>query len=254
MSRRARKSEIALVVLLAPFVALITAATALYDWFLTLVLPSKILIICAVFSFAYYIFNEIKKSIRNRMLARRQKEQFLLDFRWNTNISPLEFEVCCADYLKLRGWNASTTKSSGDHGADVVAQRMGISVVIQCKKYSKPVGSRAVQEAISGRAFHNAHHAFVISNQTYTNTAQELAEKTNVRLLHFSALLYIDNLVGLPVFKERDAKFPPNQERSIRRCPGCQVRLSLPSSRAGRVKCPSCKESYYIETYVVKSY
>jgi HJR/Mrr/RecB family endonuclease len=103
-------------------------------------------------------------------------------------MSPTQFETCCADYLKLRGWQAHTTKGSGDQGADVIARKNGRVLVIQCKKYSKPVGNKAVQEVFAAKAYVNAHVAAVVSNQTYTKSAHELARRTNVLLLHFTDL------------------------------------------------------------------
>lgn len=254
MGRRSTKPEIALIMIGAPFGALILAITAFSDWFSTAELPIQTATVIFGLTIILLGLRSLVVYRERRIERKRQNDQFLLDFQWDTNISPIEFEVCCADYLKLRGWRADTTKASGDHGADVVATRMGISIVIQCKKYSKPVGSRAVQEAISGRAFHKADYAFVVSNQSYTNTAHDLASQTNILLLHFSALRHIDDLVGIPEFKERPDRESLRQGRSVRTCPACAVKLNLPSSRVGRVKCPACNSSHYMETYLIKSY
>lgn len=99
---------------------------------------------------------------RERTLGERQ--QMLLQFRWREDMSPLEFERCCADYLALKGWNTRTTKASGDQGADVVAESQGAVLVLQCKLYSQPVGNDAVQQAFTARAFHDATRAAVVSN------------------------------------------------------------------------------------------
>jgi len=82
---------------------------------------------------------------------RREYLQAVLEFRWRDDISPIEFEQCCADYLGLKGWNAATTGRSGDQGADVVARKASHLLVVQCKKYSRPVGNKAVQEVIAAR-------------------------------------------------------------------------------------------------------
>ncbi|MDD2862122.1 MAG: restriction endonuclease [Acidiphilium sp.] len=249
MRRRATKLGAAFSPLTVLFGALILIVTTLSNWFLSAGLPTQAVIIGAfcifIFSFGRFLFFQHRIELENK----RKSEKFLLDFKWNANLSPIEFEVCCAEYLKLRGWDASTTKSSGDHGADVIASRMGVSIVIQCKKYSKPVGSKAVQEAISGKAFHKTDYAFVISNKPYTKTAHELADQTKVLLLHFTSLRNIDNLVGLPEFKGKTNPDFTRQGRSVKSCPSCAAKLSLPSLRVGRVKCPVCSSSHYIETF-----
>lgn len=98
-------------------------------------------------------------------------------------LTPLGFERYCADILAQQGWRAKLTAGSTDQGVDVLARKGRVSVVIQCKLYSRPVGNAAVQEAIAGQAFMGATHAAVVSNQTYTRAARDLAGRTRVMLL-----------------------------------------------------------------------
>ncbi len=75
------------------------------------------------------------------------------------------------------------TPASGDQGADIIARRTGVSLVVQCKLYSGLIGNAAVQEAIAARAFYGATYAAVVSNQLYTPAARELAKRADVALL-----------------------------------------------------------------------
>ena len=59
----------------------------------------------------------------------------------------LDYERYCAERLVRAGWRAHRTPASGDQGADIVAVRDGLRLVVQCKRLSKPVGNAAVQEA-----------------------------------------------------------------------------------------------------------
>ena len=94
----------------------------------------------------------------------------------------------CANTLKKNGWKTNLTPGSGDQGVDVIAKREGIRVVLQCKKYSSPVGNKAVQEVFSGKGFEDADFAAVVSNADYTAAARQLAQKNGVLLLHFDDL------------------------------------------------------------------
>ena len=111
-------------------------------------------------------------------------------------LTPLGFERHCATLLRTTGWIATLTAGSGDQGVDVLARMGDISVVIQCKLYSKPIGNRAVQEAIAGRSYMGATHAAVVSNQPYTPAARELAHRTRVLLLAASDLPKLDRLLA----------------------------------------------------------
>jgi restriction system protein len=103
-------------------------------------------------------------------------------------LSPIEFESYCAEVIRKSGWHATTTKASGDQGIDVLATRNGFTAIFQCKKYSSPVGNKAVQEAIAGKAFASADIACVVSTAQYTQAAKDLAAKAGVYLLHYSEL------------------------------------------------------------------
>lgn len=74
------------------------------------------------------------------------------------------------------------------YGADLVVECAGSTIIIQCKYYSQPIGVKAVQEAFSAMTFYNAHKAAVVSNQSYTKAARQMAEKNNVVLLHVNEL------------------------------------------------------------------
>jgi hypothetical protein len=110
---------------------------------------------------------------------------------------PLEYERGVADRLKILGWNARVTPGSGDQGVDVVANKAGKCLVIQCKLYSYPVGNKAVQEVYAAKQYEKADFAAVITNASFTASARQLASSTGVILLHHEDLVQLDNLLDL---------------------------------------------------------
>ena len=105
-----------------------------------------------------------------------------------------EFEVFCAEELKRVGWDARVTKHR-DQGVDVVAQKNGVRLVLQCKRYSQPVGNAAVQQIATAKTHERAHFGAVVSNNQYTVPAQQLAKTSRIALLHFSDLKRIDAII-----------------------------------------------------------
>ncbi|MBR5289203.1 MAG: restriction endonuclease [Clostridia bacterium] len=94
-----------------------------------------------------------------------------------------EFEAYVAEVLKDNGFKkVQVTKGSGDQGADVLAERNGISYAIQCKNYEGSVGNYAVQEAYAAAQFYGCDRAAVICPGEFTRGAKELAEATDVTL------------------------------------------------------------------------
>lgn len=113
---------------------------------------------------------------------------------FNANMSPYEYEHYVANLLKSYGWDSYVTKSSGDQGIDVIASKNGIRIVAQCKLYSQPVGNKAVQEIASGKIFEKADIAVVVTNNSFTKSAEQLATSTGVKLLHHSQLQELDKV------------------------------------------------------------
>ena len=101
----------------------------------------------------------------------------------DNEISGAEFEKITKEILEKNGFvNVMTTPISGDFGVDVIAEKDSIKYVIQCKKYSSSVGIKAVQEVIGSKSMNNAHVAAVLTNNYFTKSAKELANKNNVLL------------------------------------------------------------------------
>lgn len=94
-----------------------------------------------------------------------------------------EYEKYCIRYLQKHGYkNVELTRSGADQGLDIIAYRHHIKYGFQCKYYEKPVGNAAVQEAYAGAAHYGCDKAAVITNTTFTKSAMELAEDTDVLL------------------------------------------------------------------------
>ena len=88
------------------------------------------------------------------------------------------------------------TKATGDQGADVIAEKDGTHLVLQCKFYSTPVGNKAVQEAFAAQHHYRATVSAVVTNATFTPSAIALAATTGVLLLHYSDLARLNVLIN----------------------------------------------------------
>lgn len=94
-----------------------------------------------------------------------------------------DFEYYCADLLTGAGFReVQVTRGSGDFGADILAEREGVTYAIQCKCLDGPVGVGAIQEVYAGKAYYGRMVAAVMTNQYFTGPAVELAERLQVLL------------------------------------------------------------------------
>lgn len=101
----------------------------------------------------------------------------------NENMSGEQFEDYVKEILKKNGYrNVRLTKNTGDYGVDILANYKGVSYAIQCKLYSKPVGVAAVQQAYTGCEYYGCDEAIVVTNNTFTRQAVNLAMSNGVIL------------------------------------------------------------------------
>ena len=95
----------------------------------------------------------------------------------------LDFEYYCADLLRSRGFiEVEVTRSSGDYGIDILAEKEGVTYAIQCKRYNAPVGVKAIQEAYAGRDYYDRMVGCVLTNQYFTQPAVDAAQKLKILL------------------------------------------------------------------------
>lgn len=111
--------------------------------------------------------------------------------------TPAEFEKFYAEALRVCGWQVWLTPICRDQGVDVIAEKGGVRVVLQCKLYSNPVGNKAVQEIAAGRAHQQAHFGAVVTNNSYTASAKELATTNGICLLHHTDLPWLEQFLGM---------------------------------------------------------
>lgn len=110
-----------------------------------------------------------------------------------TNIDSMngyEFEHFCAKVLQINGFcNINVTKASSDQGVDIIALKDGIRCAVQCKRYSNNVGNKAVQEVIAGMQYYNCSIGIVMTNNYFTQSAKELANRAEIILWDRNFLL-----------------------------------------------------------------
>lgn len=98
-------------------------------------------------------------------------------------MSGTEFEDFMAEILHRSGIEVlELTKASGDFGADIIVMHEDERTAVQCKRYSRPIGVKAVQEAVSAKDYYKCTKAAVITNSTFTRQAVELAAESGVIL------------------------------------------------------------------------
>lgn len=103
-------------------------------------------------------------------------------------MDPVHYAMYCALQLDKSGWKTRLAAITGDQGTDVIANRAAKVLVLQCKLSGSPVGDDAGQKVMTAQQSQEADFAAVVSNRTFTDSANELAQASNVQLLHYEQL------------------------------------------------------------------
>ena len=100
------------------------------------------------------------------------------------NLSPTSFENALKRKLNNSGMKVDTTKTTGDGGIDLEGiDEEKKPVLIQAKKYSKPVGVSVVREMIGVRQNNqNNPRTIIYSLEGFTKGAYDLASDQNIEL------------------------------------------------------------------------
>ena len=142
-------------------------------------LMAFVLIICIapIIIFGYVLYYIIIYIINKKELV--EKDIKAIDL-----MSGEEFEEYVAKViLPFFGYtNISTTKHSGDFGADILADCSKGRMAIQCKRFNGNVGVSAVQEVVSSKNYYGCNVGAVFTNSYFTNAARTLAKANNVIL------------------------------------------------------------------------
>ena len=114
----------------------------------------------------------------HRFFKRKSRRPELID-----ELEGHDFEEYCAGLLRRNGFtDVTVTKGSGDFGLDILCEKDGVTYGIQCKRYDKPIGVHAVQQAYAGRDYYDRMVGAVMTNQYFTEAAVKAASKLNIML------------------------------------------------------------------------
>lgn len=122
-------------------------------------------------------------------------EKWFADFTPSEEIplDGIEFEHWCATQLRKQGWVAQVSKASGDQGSDIIASKNDVTISIQCKRSSKPVGNKAVQEVVASKVHLGTDFACVIATGGFTKSASALSKSTGTALIIAEDITYFED-------------------------------------------------------------
>ncbi|MCM3791080.1 restriction endonuclease [Domibacillus indicus] len=141
----------------------------------------------------YFYFQwQRQKSAKNKMVQSGIKEIDVMNGR--------EFENYLGALFEAMGYEVEVTPASGDYGADLLMEKDETFIVVQAKRYSKAVGISSIQEVFSAKMYYQADEAWVVTNNTFSKNAFELAKRSGVKLIARRELIELitENMAETP--------------------------------------------------------
>jgi len=100
-----------------------------------------------------------------------------------------EFEFEIANLFRKKGYSVLVTRMTGDDGVDVFASEETEKIIIQCKRWKKPVGRAAIDELAGVHNRYRAQRAILATTSTFSEDAQQAARQNNIELWDFIRLI-----------------------------------------------------------------
>lgn len=98
-------------------------------------------------------------------------------------ISPRRFELAVTEQLRRLGAEVRHVGQTGDGGVDVEAKYNGDVVVVQCKRFDRPVGSPALRDLVGTVYMQKARLGVLVSISGFSDAARQAAVGQPVVLL-----------------------------------------------------------------------
>jgi HJR/Mrr/RecB family endonuclease len=103
-------------------------------------------------------------------------------------IDARQFEFEVANLFHKKGYVVSVTSATRDDGVDVFARNKEERVVIQCKRWSRPVGRDKVDELAGVRNRYRANRAILATTSEFSDDANIAAKRSDIELWDFHRL------------------------------------------------------------------
>ncbi len=94
----------------------------------------------------------------------------------------------CESLLREAGWTTELSPAETGQGIDILAERGGRKLLLQCKGGRASVGVEAVQRAFASCARRHADVAAIVTHASFTRAAQQLASANGVHALRDDGL------------------------------------------------------------------
>ncbi|MCD2332909.1 restriction endonuclease [Bacillus cereus] len=169
-------------------------------------LTSPLMLIPA--SLIIFLIFQHKKQVKAQQIYLEQLRQssiYEID-----QMNGLQFEHYLSTLYQSFGYHTEVTKGSGDFGADLILRNNNEKIVVQAKRYKNKVGLQSVQEVVGAKRYYDAAHAWVVTNNYFTEPARKLAHANDVLLIDRDLLIKLSAQINQEKATTRTERYNSN--------------------------------------------
>ena len=122
---------------------------------------------------------------------------------WWNKLSPWEFEKEVAEWYRRQGYKAETTPYVGDGGVDILLEKDGETICVQCKHYQGRVGVSIMRDLLGTVTANKASKGILVCLTRPTQGAMEFAQANGIKVVTANTLA-------------NSTRYSPNLSREVR--------------------------------------
>ncbi len=127
-------------------------------------------------------------------LIRKQETEKRKQIEHWTYLNGREFEREVYQLLRDKGFNATLTPYSKDGGVDIFIYEDFGKIIVQCKKFSKPIVISIIRDVYGTMKHELADEAWIVTTTGFTLTSRQFVKGKQIRLITIRELLELDKL------------------------------------------------------------
>ncbi len=109
-----------------------------------------------------------------------------------SRMSGIDFEQWVANYFRNKGYTVEITKTSGDHGIDLLLRKSNKLVgAVQCKRWIDSVGEPVVRDFYGSLLNSKAENGYIFTTSTFTPAVYAFTKDKPIELVDLEGLIKI---------------------------------------------------------------
>jgi restriction system protein len=111
---------------------------------------------------------------------------------WN-KMSGHDFELAVANLFRQIGFSAEVSNRGGDGGIDIILEKDGRRIAVQCKRYRSAVGPHVVRDLWGTMHYLGYEEGRIVTTTGFTKGVKDFAQDRYINLIDLNDILRATN-------------------------------------------------------------